>query len=592
VKSPRDADSRPTDDWRERVQDALGATFVLERELTGGRMSRVFVGSETALGRQVVIKMLVPHARGTAHEAEFRREAMLAARLQHPHIVPVFTVGTVAGVPYYTMPFIDGESLRERLDRGGAMGVDDAVRVLREIGGALAFAHGLSVIHRDVKPENIVLDRGSGRALLADFGIACMAGESTTVPMPGTTVGTPAYMSPEQVDGLDLDGRTDMYSLGLVAWEMLTGSRPWSGDSVYDIMYRQKHHSLPTFDACGVDVPASVETAVERAIRKARDERWPSLADMLLAIEPPVRARPQAAMRPRAQQAPAIVAADADRPAVEIDGADSRQVDPAAAPTIAMDVWRDHRWPSNRFPSSAVNERATHGSPQGDPRDSFRRRIRWAAAACGATAITAGLVVAGTLGHDVVRWSLASGEVNADLSATREIPRIDTVPMHLAVGGLAPHASDTLPSTAGVRLAAAASPAPAPSVQSPTTRPRSTTHSRGSLSPHDALRARAATATLKLQAYERAKLGESWHIGWSPAPSTDSITPVQATPASDATSAATAPPASAVAVRVPPRRPASDRPLTPASGTTDSVSPAVGVRVPTPPAHASALQQR
>jgi serine/threonine protein kinase len=571
------------------VQDALGATFVLERELKGGTMSRVFVGSETALGRQVVIKMLVPEARDTAHEAEFRREAMLAARLQHPHIIPVFTVGTVAGVPYYTMPFIDGESLRERLDRAGAMPVGEAVRVLREIGGALAFAHGLGVIHRDVKPENIVLDRGSGRALLADFGIAFMAGESTRVPTPGTTVGTPAYMSPEQVDGLELDGRTDTYSLGLVAWEMLTGSRPWSGESVYDIMYRQKNQSLPTFAACGVDVPASVEAAVERATRKQRDERWLTVADMMLAIDPPVRQTQHAGVWPRAERTLGTAADHAKLPPREIgdDVAARDRGDPAAAATIAMDVWRGVGWSSHRI---SVNGESTRSGRDADGRDSLRRRIRWAAAACGATAITAGLVAAGTLGHNVVKWSIASGQVNVDAPGLSEIPRIDTVPMHLALGGLAPLPSDTLPSAAPVLLAAAS--APALSVRAPTTVPRPATRSSSRLSQRDALRARAATATLALQAYEHAKSGESWHIGWTPTPSVDSVTPAVAPPASDVTSTTTDPASvPAAAVRVPARRPGSARSLTPASGVADSVLPAVGVRVPARP-HVSALQQR
>ncbi len=494
----------PTDPWRERVQAALGGMFVLEREMNGGSTSRIFVGSETALCRQVVIKMLAPDASGTEHEAEFRREAMTAARLHHPHIVPVFTVGTVAGVPYYTMPFIEGESLRTRLDRGGALPAAVALRILREIGSALAFAHELGVIHRDVKPENIALERATGRALLGDFGIACSLGQSRRVTPAGTTVGTPVYMSPEQVDGLELDGRTDTYSLGLVAWEMLTGRRPWAGESLQDVMYRQKHDPLPTLAACGVDVPQPIADAIERALQKDRGERWQSISDLLAAVDisPPSTAgsRKVASRRGRAARETTDDPWTSDDVSTH-EAPDNR--DPDA--TVAMPVWRKRQ-------AGDRNARQTSGwytsavmRPRESGRELVARRLRWILATCGALGVTAGLVAAMGFRHDIVRWSTVAGDVAARAAgrATRAV-HIDTVPMDSTAAKLATVQTVLPPPPAPETLARQASPAP---IEPPV---HSTDHvvpaavEGGGLSPHDAVRARAATATLALEAYQGA----------------------------------------------------------------------------------------
>src|SRR4051812_43582248 len=196
-------------------------------------MSRVFVATETTLGRTVVVKVLPPELAHAVSVERFRREIALAARLQHPHIVPLLTAGETDTLPYYTMPYIDGESLRARLERVGELPLVDIVRVLRDVAGALAYAHEHGVIHRDIKPENVLLTRQ--HALVADFGVAKALSASTTVGITSSTslgiaLGTPAYMAPEQAAAdPTTDGRADLYALGAMTYEMLTGSPPFAG---------------------------------------------------------------------------------------------------------------------------------------------------------------------------------------------------------------------------------------------------------------------------------------------------------------------------------------------------------------------------
>src|SRR5579863_9614083 len=217
------------DTVRERLQATLGTAYSLDRELGGGGMSRVFVATETALGRTVVIKVLSPDLAEALNAERFRREIQLAARLQHPHIVPLLTAGESGGLPYFTMPFIQGESLRERLESRGELPVTDAVRVLREVASALAYAHANGVVHRDIKPDNVLISGGA--AMVTDFGVA-KAISAATLPQRsggqltglGIALGTPAYMAPEQAAAdPTADARADLYSLGAMAYELLTG---------------------------------------------------------------------------------------------------------------------------------------------------------------------------------------------------------------------------------------------------------------------------------------------------------------------------------------------------------------------------------
>ncbi|HEX6314096.1 MAG TPA: serine/threonine-protein kinase, partial [Gemmatimonadaceae bacterium] len=215
-------------DLQTRLQESLGSSYTLERELVGGGMSRVFLAEETALRRKVVIKLLAPELAAGVSAERFSREVHVAARLQHPHIVPVHTTGAAADLPFYTMPYVEGDTLRARLARG-PIPLDEGVRILRDVARALEYAHRSGVVHRDIKPENIFLAGSS--AVVSDFGIAkaitvartqagprrTSAGGLTHLTEAGTSIGTPAYMAPEQAAGApDVDHQADIYSFGCV----------------------------------------------------------------------------------------------------------------------------------------------------------------------------------------------------------------------------------------------------------------------------------------------------------------------------------------------------------------------------------------
>ena len=218
-------------DLRAQLQSTLGAAYTIERELGGGGMSRVFVARDNALGRDVVIKVLSPELSASLSAERFTREIKLAAALQEPHIVPVLAAGlTNDGLPYYTMPFVRGDSLRARL-LAGRMTFDEARAILRNVAQALAYAHEHGIVHRDIKPENVLLS--SGTAVVTDFGIAkALAASKTqapggTITQVGTSLGTPAYMAPEQAAGDEVDARADLYAWGVMAYEMLAGQHPF-----------------------------------------------------------------------------------------------------------------------------------------------------------------------------------------------------------------------------------------------------------------------------------------------------------------------------------------------------------------------------
>ena len=220
-------------DLRDQLQAALGDAYTIERELGGGGMSRVFLATERSLGRQVVVKILPGDMAGQVSVERFKREIALAAQLQHPHIVPLLTAGDAGGLPYFTMPFVKGESLRARIAQRGELPVSEAIRTLREVASALAFAHASDVVHRDIKPDNILLSGGA--AMVTDFGVAKALGAATqggagAITSLGVALGTPAYMSPEQASADPIvDQRADIYAWGVLAYELLTGGTPFSG---------------------------------------------------------------------------------------------------------------------------------------------------------------------------------------------------------------------------------------------------------------------------------------------------------------------------------------------------------------------------
>ena len=223
------------DSLQQQLQTALGSAYTIERELGGGGMSRVFVAHQVALDREVVVKILAPELAEGLSAERFAREIRLAAGMQEPHIVPVLAAGvTDAGLPYYTMPFVEGESLRARLDRA-LLPLGESVDILRDVARALSYAHDRGIVHRDIKPENVLLS--SGTAVVTDFGIAKAlqlsrtGAPGATLTQLGTSIGTPAYMAPEQAAGDDVDHRADLYAWGVMAYELLAGAHPFAGKS-------------------------------------------------------------------------------------------------------------------------------------------------------------------------------------------------------------------------------------------------------------------------------------------------------------------------------------------------------------------------
>ncbi len=268
-----------------RAQSALAPRYELIRELGRGGMATVFLADEPKHVRTVAIKVLMPEIAAAVGGERFLREIHTVARLTHPHILPLYDSGEAAGLLYYVMPYIDGESLRARLDRDKRLPVDVAIRIAREVGSALDYAHRHGVVHRDIKPENILLS--GDHAVVTDFGIARAldsAGEKNLTHT-GFIVGTPSYMSPEQASGRGtVDGRSDIYSLACTLYEMLSGERPFDGPTAQAILVAHLADTpRPLHEICP-GVPESVEVAVERALSKAPAERYTSTGEFMAAL--------------------------------------------------------------------------------------------------------------------------------------------------------------------------------------------------------------------------------------------------------------------------------------------------------------------
>jgi serine/threonine-protein kinase len=265
----------------DRLDTALAARYRIERELGQGGMARVFLAHDLKYERAVAVKVLRPELAAEVGPTRFLREIQIAARLHHPHILPLYDSDTVGGLVYYVMPYIEGETLRHRLLRERQLPVDDALQIAREVADALNYAHKAGVIHRDIKPANILLD--SGHALVADFGIARAigTGESST----GHIIGTPAYMSPEQIEGVkELDGRSDVYSLGCVLFEMLVGEPPFKGTSVMSVIANRLSNPLPSARAQRDLVPETIDWAVKKAMATLPADRFQTAAQFAEAL--------------------------------------------------------------------------------------------------------------------------------------------------------------------------------------------------------------------------------------------------------------------------------------------------------------------
>jgi serine/threonine-protein kinase len=278
----------PTSPLAPRLAEALGNAYTIEGEIGRGGMGVVYRARDERLKRRVAIKVLPPElAFQQEIRARFTREAETAARLSHPHIVPIHSVGEGNGLVYFVMGYVDGESLGARLKRRGRLPVEEARRIMKETADALSAAHAMSVIHRDIKPDNILLEGTRGRVMVTDFGIAkAMSGSGGTLTSAGVAIGTPQYMSPEQAAGeKEIDGRSDLYSLGIVSYQMLTGELPFNAPTVAGILMKQIGEMPEPIKTLRTEVPEDLDLAVTRCLEKDPENRWPSADALRRALE-------------------------------------------------------------------------------------------------------------------------------------------------------------------------------------------------------------------------------------------------------------------------------------------------------------------
>ncbi len=296
------------DDRRERLEAALAGRYTVHRELGAGGMATVYLAEDLKNHRPVAIKVLRPELAAAIGPERFLREIEITARLDHPHILPLLDSGAAEEFLYYVMPYVEGESLRDRLHREKQLPLEDAIQIAREVADALDFAHRHDVVHRDIKPENILL--GAGHARVADFGIAraIRAAGGDRLTETGVAVGTPQYMSPEQAGGDgDLDGRSDVYALGCVLYEMLAGQPPFTGPTVESVLRQHQSAPAPPVSTVRPTVPDAVADAVRTALAKAPADRFPSAARFLDALSQPSPGR-QPPRRKRWQVPVAVIA--------------------------------------------------------------------------------------------------------------------------------------------------------------------------------------------------------------------------------------------------------------------------------------------
>jgi serine/threonine-protein kinase len=275
-------------DPRDQLQRALGAAYRIERELGQGGMSTVWLAEDLKHGRRVAVKVLRPELAAALGADRFSREIQIAARLQHPHILPLLDSGQAEGFLYYVMPYVEGQSLRDRVARQGELPVHEAVRILVEVADALAFAHAQGVVHRDIKPDNVLL---SGRhALVMDFGVAKAVSEATgrhTLTTAGVALGTPAYMAPEQATAdPNLDHRVDIYAVGVMAYELLTGRTPFAGLTPQQMLAAHVTETPAPMTRYRPSLSPALQGVVMRCLAKHASDRWQTAQELLAQLEP------------------------------------------------------------------------------------------------------------------------------------------------------------------------------------------------------------------------------------------------------------------------------------------------------------------
>jgi serine/threonine-protein kinase len=309
-------------DLRGRLQSALGDAYTIERELGGGGMSHVFLATERQLDRQVVIKLLPPDLAGGVSLDRFHREIQLVARLQNPHIVPVIAAGEADGVPFFTMPFVEGRSLRDLLNEGTTVSITEGANILRDVATALAYAHERGIVHRDIKPDNVLLSGGA--AVVTDFGVAKAISTARAGTAPGGSLtqigfslGTPLYMAPEQAAAdPSTDHRADIYSFGVLAYELFAGAPPFTGRSPAALLAAQMTETPPLLAIARPDAPVPLVELVRRCLEKDPAKRPQSAAELVQGLDqalvssgqPPLGATTEPTRAPKANRAVLAIA--------------------------------------------------------------------------------------------------------------------------------------------------------------------------------------------------------------------------------------------------------------------------------------------
>jgi eukaryotic-like serine/threonine-protein kinase len=274
-------------------QQAVVGRYSLERELGRGGMGVVYLAREVLLDRPVAIKLLPPELAARPELRDrFMREARTAARLSHPYIVPIHAVDEIGGFVFIVMAYVDGGTLAQRLAAHGPLPAHDVTRIMREVAWALAYAHAQGVVHRDIKPANILLERGTGRAMVADFGIARLA-ETTGDTAAGVVLGTPEFMSPEQATAEELDGRSDLYALGIVAYLALTGTLPFTANTAQGVIAQHLTQPPPPVATVARGIPRSLAQAIDKCLQKQASARFPNGEALADALAPGIDKRPE-----------------------------------------------------------------------------------------------------------------------------------------------------------------------------------------------------------------------------------------------------------------------------------------------------------
>ena len=413
-----------TDHLLDRLVVAVGTQYLVDAEIGRGGMAVVYRARDIRLNRRVAIKVLPPELAFNADVRErFLREAQTSAQLAHPGIVPIYTVDEAEGLVYFVMALVDGETLGERLLREPRLPLEPARAILMAVADALAYAHAHGVVHRDIKPDNIMLDRATGRPVVTDFGIARAAAGDSRLTVTGVAIGTPAYMSPEQALGeRELDGRSDIYSLGIIGYQMLAGEPPFKASNTPAMLVKHVSETPRPLDQLRPDAPRSLVNAIARALAKKPDDRWADAAAFRDALSgareaPPYAERPAPAAEPPRQghgwelSAPSGAPAGGWRPLPPIPAMPAMPAMPTWGSKAEWKDWRrEHKqWELER----KRREKLIRRGPGGDESDAARpveeRITSFRRKSIGSLATVASLAIVNGLTSPEFLWFLFPG---------------------------------------------------------------------------------------------------------------------------------------------------------------------------------------